>query len=283
MNQKQALSKLQKIELEILLVVASFCKEHSITWALDSGTALGAARHGGFIPWDDDIDISMPRGEYERFAELAQISFPEGYSFHCFDNTEGFSGFIGKVYKEGTKFETAETRSSGCGQGIFIDIIPFDTVSTDLGTQDRQLKNAAQWQRKSYLYHSGVVAVPHKGFLGVVERAACQCAHLFLRVATKNRDVFKTQYEKSIFKKNPENGDCITNMTFCPNGHVPFEKMYPAKPIMFEGYELCGPRDIEGYLSLMYGDWRKIPEPENRHTHLPLLIDFGDGTVWEAK
>ena len=99
-NQEQALLKLQSVELEILLVIASFCEEHQITWALDSGTALGAARHKGFIPWDDDIDISMPRNEYERFAKLAQNSLPEGYSFHYFSNTEGYSGFFGNIYKD---------------------------------------------------------------------------------------------------------------------------------------------------------------------------------------
>lgn len=72
MDKDAALKKLQAEELDILLVVRDFCEKHQIEWVIDSGTALGAARHKGFIPWDDDIDISMPRCEYERFVRLAK-------------------------------------------------------------------------------------------------------------------------------------------------------------------------------------------------------------------
>ena len=71
MDSSTALKKLQKAELDIVLMLNEFCAKHSICWALDSGSALGAARHGGFIPWDDDIDISMPRDHYEKFSALA--------------------------------------------------------------------------------------------------------------------------------------------------------------------------------------------------------------------
>ena len=89
MNQAEALAKLHATELEILLVIAAFCREHDITWFLEGGTALGAIRHKGFIPWDDDVDIALLREDYDRFCELAKTGLPSGYSLHTSRNTAG--------------------------------------------------------------------------------------------------------------------------------------------------------------------------------------------------
>lgn len=90
MNKDEALKKLQLNELEILKTIAALCDEHGIAWFIDAGTLLGAARHQGFIPWDDDIDIAMLRSDFDRFIEVARGHLPDGYSLHTFGNTPGF-------------------------------------------------------------------------------------------------------------------------------------------------------------------------------------------------
>lgn len=283
MDSSTALKKLQKAELDIVLMLNEFCAKHSICWALDSGSALGAARHGGFIPWDDDIDISMPRDHYEKFSALAGEYLPDGYVFKRFDNSDAIAGFFGKVYKQGTKFETAETRSAGCEQGIFVDIIPFDAISNDPKEQKRQLLNAAKWQKLSYLYHSSTINVPHGGALGSFEKFGALLAHGLIKTVISDRAQLERNFNKSILKSSPCAGDLLTNMTYYPNGLVPYERMYPARFVKFEGVDLPAPRDLDAYLTIMYGDWHKIPAPKDRHTHLPLLLDFGDGEVWMAE
>lgn len=280
MNDAEALKKLQETELDILLVIAAFCKERGIEWFMDSGTALGAMRHGGFIPWDDDIDIGMMRGDYERFIELAQDGLPAGYSLQTFDNNETFAGLFAKVYKEGTAFHTKETIEAGCDQGIFVDVFPYDVLAADEGQRVRQLKTARTWQSVSYLYHAKTITVPHKGFMGAVERFGCRIAHYLVRAFT-NRQAIERRFDTSRVFEGPASDEVIL-LSWPTMKPCRVQDMVPPATASFCGHELPIAAKPESYLENMYGDWRAIPDPENRRTHLPEFLDFGDGSVWHA-
>lgn len=88
-----ALSRLQEEERGILKVIDELCRKHGLTYFIDAGTTLGAVRHGGFIPWDDDADVGMPYDDFNRFCELAKTELPEGYSLHDWSNTPGYCSF----------------------------------------------------------------------------------------------------------------------------------------------------------------------------------------------
>lgn len=163
------LRRLQLVELDILEVVADVCERHGIRWFLDRGTALGAVRHKGFIPWDDDVDVGMLREDYERFLQIAEKELPNGYSLHTPDNTPHYAPLFAKVYKDGTEFWSREISESKCEQGIFVDIFPYDTMSTDEVDQKRQCKEAIRWTRASYLYHARSMVVPGSGWVGRIQ------------------------------------------------------------------------------------------------------------------
>ena len=281
MDQSTALHKLQQEEFDILNVVAELCRVNSIEWILDSGTALGAARHGGFIPWDDDIDISMTRDQFNMFLKVAKEQLPSGYSLHTFDNTPGFGGLFAKVVKDNTEFINEEALASGFKQGIFVDILVHDILSPDPHECRKQLRNASIWQKISYLYHSSVITVPHRGVLGAVESLACRLAHSVLHGIIGDRERIKQHFANSvIFDRHPVAGDLIKNLSYDSDAPLLYEKVYPAVPIVFMGSHFPAANDIETYLSDMYGDWRKLPAPEDRHTHLPVRLVFSDGSIW---
>ena len=280
MNRDEALKKLQATELEILLILRDFCAEHDVLWFLDGGTLLGAVRHGGFIPWDDDVDVGMLRKDYDRFVALAKQDLPDGFSYHDASNTPGYAAMFGKIYKDGTQFLTDETLEAGCSQGIFVDIFPYDRLAASPEQRRRQLHNARTWQSMAYLYHAKTIVVPHRGALGSFEKAGCRIAHHLVRAAS-SPEVIEARYGRSILSDDKTCSEVLTlawpNMT-----PFPIDAILPMATVQFEGHDFPAPGQTTAYLEATYGDWRALPAPEDRRTHLPKFLDFGDGTRWEA-
>ncbi|MDO5117062.1 MAG: LicD family protein [Eggerthellaceae bacterium] len=269
------MQRLRAVLLELLQVVDKFCAEHGITYFLEGGSALGAARHGGFIPWDDDADVGMLRADFERFIAEAEHGLPDGYSLRTYDNTPGYAGMFAKVCKDGTVFETLETKSEGISQSIFIDIFPYDDLSSDPKERRRQISQASKWSKLSYLYHAPYVNLPWKGVLGACGHAACRVVHHLLR-ARYSREQIKENFEASLrFTAKPYEN--VKLLAFTDFGEIPRKSIVPVTRMPFEGIMLCCPGDIASYLTHGFGeDWTELPPVEQRKTHAPVALDFGD-------
>ena len=279
-DEQSVLKRLQRAELEILEVFSEYCAQHNLRWFLDGGTALGAARHQGFIPWDDDIDVGMLREDYDRFIACALDDFPEGYSLHTPETSPGLAGMFAKIYKDGTEFSTEESLAAGIRQGIFIDVFPYDRLAMDKKSSSWQIRNARLWQSLSYLYHSPHIVVPHKGILGSVERAGCRFAHGVARLLLNERGIL-LHFDKSRLVAG-ERSDYVLPFAWPNMKPVPIKLIIPASRAHFEGRVYPAPALIDAYLQQMYGDWRKLPKPEDRKTHLPIYVRFADGAEWHA-
>ena len=124
-----SLRQLQQIELELLLEADRICRKHGIHYNIIAGTMLGAVRHGGFIPWDDDADIALLRPEYERFREACRTELdPERYSFQDHTVTPGYRWGYGKLRRRDTLFLREHQEHMPYEQGVFIDVFPLDAV-----------------------------------------------------------------------------------------------------------------------------------------------------------
>ena len=177
----EVLRRLQLVELSILEDIDRICRECGITYFLDSGTLLGAVRHGGFIPWDDDIDIGMMRSDYDRFLSVAAEALGDRYVVSSCELRKDHAAMFAKVWLRDTIFSTNETVEAGVPQGIFVDVFPYDAVCADPASASRQAKRCRMWQSVSYLYHAKTVIVPHGGILGRCERVGCCAAPAFAR------------------------------------------------------------------------------------------------------
>lgn len=128
---KVDLELVQLCEELILEEVDKICIKHNIQYFVGGGTVIGQKRHGGFIPWDDDIDINMSRNDYDKFLEVASRELPDYLFLQNHRTDVNFSKLYTKVRLKDTKFVEYQYRNSEMEQGIYIDIFPMDSASND--------------------------------------------------------------------------------------------------------------------------------------------------------
>ena len=127
------LRELQMIEVEMLVEVDRICKKCGIKYCISAGTLLGAVRHKGFIPWDDDADVAFLRPEYEKFREACETELDhDRFYFQDYRNTKGYRWGYGKLRRKNTKFIRLHQEYMPYEQGVFIDIMPYDNVPDNI-------------------------------------------------------------------------------------------------------------------------------------------------------
>ena len=125
---QETLKKLHTVQLEMLDAFTEICNKYHFHYSLAGGTMLGAIRHKGFIPWDDDIDVLMLRKEYEEFLKVAQKELGDKYYLDHFEINSDYHLQFAKIKKNGTIFDEAGIHHLDNHKGIFIDIFPTDNV-----------------------------------------------------------------------------------------------------------------------------------------------------------
>lgn len=266
-DQSQVLRRLQLTELEILRVIDRFCSENQIRYSLYDGTLLGAVRHKGFIPWDDDLDICMMRDEYDRFLKAWNRCPPEGYLLQNKDNTPAFSQSFSKIRKKHTTFLQSDWEKGRFHTGIFVDIFPIDRLPE---------KGSARktYQAACMIYHLFMREfVPEKASRGV--RAG---AYLLLNMVPKKLRPWVRGRALRYLTKFDRNEDCPTvGMETVEWARKPMppdlHREYVRLPFE-DGQFLCF-SNWDGLLKAHFGDYMTPPpESERVWTHHPLLIDF---------
>ena len=253
----------QKIMLEILLAVHKVCEENHITYFLNAGTLLGALRHGGFIPWDDDMDIAMPRKDYEKFLEIAPEALPKDLFLQTRDTDPAYQRPTVKIRKNGTLLiETGETGNEKYHHGIFIDIFPYDYYKYEWflrwmnwGSRVRDRKN--RYKKGTLkrllvtLYTNYLLAIPAEILIQT------------RKYLIKHREYFVD-----------ENYEFMSNgLEMYRNRITRTKDIMPVKYAegIFEGYGFCVPRNPEKFMTDFYGDYMKLPPENERITHAKLI------------
>ena len=269
------LKKVQEIELEILVEFDRICREHDIPYFLDSGTALGAIRHGGFIPWDDDIDVGMMREDYEKFLSIAPKELNSKYFLQTLETDPECPCLFAKIRKNGTVYQENNKTGMKMHMGIWIDIFPFDYISnsqteqSQLIAKGKKYKNLFMLQKIPHVYARG-----KQNALRFYSKAVIRkLSHLLLKVIPANYYVNKIN---NIIEQGKTSKDYVTCYYYGNPIVWRTDKLIPVGRIMFEGKEFLSVRDSDYYLKVQYGDYMQLPPEEKRVGHRPLFVDYGE-------
>ena len=174
---QKTLKKLQAVEFEVFQKFQQICRKYDLPYFAAGGTAIGAVRHKGFIPWDDDIDVCMLRKDYERFLDVAPQELGDGFDLLTIENTDGYVLTLAKLTKKGTVFIEETDQNRTYESGIFLDIFPYDVTASDSSKRAKQVKKAWFWARMCVMNKYGEVKLPDT-LTGVKRSAAAAVARL---------------------------------------------------------------------------------------------------------
>ena len=265
------LDRLHKAELYLLVEFDKACRKSGLTYFLDSGTALGAIRHGGFIPWDDDIDVAMPRTDYERFMEIGQDMLPHNIFLQNRQTEKNYRRYAAKLRLDGTVFpETDDLPFEH--NGIFIDLFPFDYLPNnrflakldvkyvvELSHIIRANRNKTESDSPSKFRRvlDGFIKKIPSNWIDKLER---HCVNHSKRYQNK-----PTKYVTCFFWRMSQTRQYL----------FASEKMFPVKDFIFDGHSVSIMKDPDYYLRLMYNDYMKLPPIEQRIAHCRGEVVFG--------
>lgn len=265
---QETLRKLHEVELEILLEIDHICKKNKIHYSLTGGTLLGAVRHGGFIPWDDDADISMLRSEYRKFQQACKTDLDTSrFYFQDIENTPGYRWGYGKVRRKESIFLRENQEEMPYGQGIFLDIFPRDGVPDG-------------WIGQKV--HTGMCFIVRKMMWSAVGRKTADTRlqrWVYQILYRFSEDNIKRIYQILQYISNRKKTKYVRTLTFpLPNHLKGYRREWYQKytGLSFEGHKFQVHTCYQKWLLWEFGDYRKLPPAEKRKIHPVTQIKFPD-------
>ncbi len=262
---KQQIDRIRTTEVEILDVIVELCDKFSLKYSLAYGTLIGAVRHRGFIPWDDDIDIIMPREDYERLKKLWKDSKMNDYYIHDYYTDINCTNNFMKIRKKHTTFYSSKGFDNPKMSGIFIDIFPADRVPKRKISRLIQYCAAAINLLYSRQYTSGT-----KGLIGAGEK-------ILLKVPRGIQISIRNKAER--IKRHWNRNGCgyyvnAATIEECKK-YFPENMFESFVELEFNGKKYKATAEYDGFLTLMYGNYMKLPpESERVWGHSPEILDF---------
>lgn len=257
----------QMLMVDILKDVHNICEKHGLKYFLDAGTLLGAVRHKGFIPWDDDMDIGMLREDYERFLEIAKKELPEHLFLQTFETDDKYDIYQVpcKIRYNGTiLIEKGIAENSEMHNGVYIDVFPYDSLPKS---------NLAYKIQRSLSYNV------LKSFIRIRETPD--------KLSFKNKITF-TFYKivRTLFpyKRRKKFFDFLVKWNDVNSPYMGYgldtvwseyiykkEDYFELTRLEFEGNHFYGPKNYDAILTQLYGDYMTLPKEEDRQWHAKVI------------
>lgn len=274
---EETLHHVQQLELMILKDFTEVCAQNNLTYFAYAGTGIGAVRHKGFIPWDDDIDVCLPAADYDRVLAVFEEKYPQRYEIINAEKNPKYPLATSRIMLKGTQFCEESLRNLPLNLGIFLDVYALDTVSENEKEFRRQARRAWFWSHLRLLKLIPRPYIVYHGWKGRIVKAVTYAAGALI-------SLLPISLEKCIAKEKAARrmhfGEPWKRIAFMcdtkPYDSVwSREDVYPLQQLEFEGMMINFPANLHWHLSVFYGDYMQLPPKEKRKNHYPARLDFG--------
>lgn len=264
------LRKIQLIQLEILIEFDRICKRNGLEYQLFSGTLLGAIRHKGFIPWDDDIDIAMTRRDYEKFLKVCNGDLNSDYFLQNYNTDPNFFRQYSKIRKNGTKYLEYAFKDIDIHHGIFIDIFPMDSVLPNSFLENIRCKTLLILWKLNRVRNRGVS--PDANILKRIIASWIKASNKIIKkpVLDKLERNILTLFndKKTGYLNHLTNRTTMTRFKQFLINDEDFNNIIEWE---FEGYSFPIPKSYHRYLTNIYGDYMKLPPKDLQQPHHDII------------
>lgn len=261
MKESMDLEELQACMIEITKKIHNICEKHGLRYWLIYGSLLGAIRHDGFIPWDDDMDIMMPRKDFYRFIEIAQEELGNDYFLQTPDTDHKYTILNVPVKVRDNHTTIIEEWDKNYHQGIFVDIFVMDFISEDSATYFKLRKKTAMLaslkMRIDFHQLSGI-----KKYIRIFLQLICKlipCRTMFHFIEKQGKKVLSNREADSTL--------CATGLEHVEKDIYTYDSIFPLQLHIFGDTKFYIPNNPDKILTDAYGDYRKVPPKEERIPH----------------
>lgn len=277
MEDNSKLRKLQLVELEIMRLFSEICDRHHLRYYLVGGTMLGAVRHHGFIPWDDDMDVGMPRPDYEKFLAVVRSELPEGYGFLNYKTDEQYRRNFSRLVNNNVKIWNASNTET-IVESAWLDIFPFDGMPSN---SLRQKLHFWHLTAVRFFYHAScfdeLVNLNRPGRPWYLQAAIkfLSVTHIGSKMDTKK---LMQRMENGLMKYPYDSSEYMVSFfgAYMTKEIVDKRLLGDGAKYQFESLNLNGPVMCDEFLTHFYGDYMRPPEDADKDKHNIEKIEYSE-------
>ena len=257
------LKESQHESLKVLIEIRDICNKHGWTYYLTWGTLIGAARHQGFIPWDDDIDILIPRSDFTQFVDYMENEYTGKLVIHTRSNTKNYPWGIPRVSNDAFQFVSKVKQQKPYELGVFVDIYPLDNWCS---SSERSMEFTSARDRLSKMYRAYMNPFDTKDLWKIPLRILKKIMFSFITLGVENKGKYVDDRILELVQKYTSDDDCWVGCPIWCDFKTPYEKKWfeNSVELEFEHEIFSAPAGYDSFLRRAYGDYMQLPPEDKR-------------------